>query len=237
MYEGKKFLAVIPARGGSKGVPRKNIKMLAGKPLIAWTIDEAKKSKFIDTCIVSTEDEEIKKVAENCGGCVPFLRPAELAQDSTPGIEVILHAMEKFPDYDYIVLLQPTSPLRLVEDIDGAIEFCIKQKSNSAVSVTLTERSPYWMYTLNENNIMTPVLKAPQDKIYRRQLLPKVYQLNGAVYVSAKDFLKKNRAFISPETLGYIMPAERSYDIDTILDFKTVEFIIEERKGVQSAEV
>ena len=132
MYEGKKFLAVIPARGGSKGVPRKNIKMLAGKPLIAWTIDEAKKSKFIDTCIVSTEDEEIKKVAENCGGCVPFLRPAELAQDSTPGIEVILHAMEKFPDYDYIVLLQPTSPLRLVEDIDGAIEFCIKQKSNSA---------------------------------------------------------------------------------------------------------
>ena len=107
MYQGRKFLGVIPARGGSKGVPRKNIRDLAGRPLIAWTIAEAKKSRYLDRCIVSTEDAEIKKIAEEFGGEVPFLRPKEMAQDSTASIDVVLDVLEKLPGYDYVVLLQP----------------------------------------------------------------------------------------------------------------------------------
>lgn len=230
MYKDKKILAIIPARGGSKGVPRKNIKNLFGKPLIAWTIEEANKSKYIDACIVSTEDEEIKQVAEKFGGSVPFLRPAELAKDDTPSIDTVLHVVDKMPDYDYIVLLQPTSPLRIVDDIDGAIEFCIERQSKSAVSVTTVPHSPYWMYTLNEKNEMSAVLKMPAEKFYRRQNLPEVYQLNGAVYVTEKEFLQKNRGFIDSKTLGYIMPSERSADIDTPIDFLFVETLLKSRK-------
>ena len=236
MYEDKKILAIIPARGGSKGIPRKNIKMLADKPLIAWTIEEAKKSKYIDTCIVSTEDTEIKSVAEKFGGYVPFMRPAELARDDTPGIEPVLHALEKLPDYDYMILLQPTSPLRTVEDIDGAIKFCIANQKKSCVSVTEAEHNPYWMYTLGDDNEMRAILKISADKIYQRQKLPKIYRLNGAVYVCEKNFLIKNRAFITDETIGYVMPEERSFDIDTIRDFKLVELIISER-NVEHAEI
>lgn len=235
MYDNKKILAMIPARGGSKGVPRKNIRDLCGKPLIAWTIEEMKKSRYIDTGIVSTEDEEIKRIAESYGGNIPFLRPAELAQDDTPGIEPVLHAIDKLPNYDYIVLLQPTSPLRKVEDIDGAIEFCMERRVKSCVSVTEAEHSPYWMYSLTDNNVMTPILKISPDKSYRRQILPKVYRLNGAVYVAECNFLKKNRSFISSETLGYIMPPERSLDIDTMLDFSLIELIMRERKDLHRA--
>ena len=121
MYQGKTFLGIIPARGGSKGVPRKNIRPLAGKPLIAWTIEQARASRYLDRTIVSTEDEEIAHVAQACGGDVPFLRPPELARDDTPSIEPVLHAIGILEDYDYVVLLQDTSPFRAPEDIDGKI--------------------------------------------------------------------------------------------------------------------
>ena len=232
MYKDKKFLAIIPARGGSKGVPRKNIKNLAGKPLIAWTIAEANKSKYIDTCMVSTEDAEIKQVAESYGGYVPFMRPTELAQDKTASIDTVLDVVEKMPGYDYVVLLQPTSPLRIVDDIDGAIEFCINRNAESAVGVAEVSHSPYWMYTLNEQNKMSAILKISKDKLFQRQALPKVYQTNGAVYVNSVEFLKTNRVFINESTLGYVMPQERSFDIDNLIDFKVAEFIIGERKEV-----
>jgi CMP-N,N'-diacetyllegionaminic acid synthase len=120
MFEGKTILAIVPARGGSKGVPRKNIRLLAGKPLIAWTIDEAKKSRYIDRLILSSEDDEIIEVAREFGCEIPFKRPDELAQDDTPGIESVIHAINTLEEkYDFVVLLQPTSPLRTVEDIDG----------------------------------------------------------------------------------------------------------------------
>lgn len=165
MYGNKKILAIIPARGGSKGVPRKNIRALCGKPLIAWTIEEMKKSKYIDHSIVSTEDDEIKKVAESFGGNVPFMRPQELARDDTPGIEPVLHAIDKLPDYDYVILLQVTSPLRTVEDIDGAIELCINRQAKSCVSITETEHSPYWLYSLGDNDVMMPLLKISAAKM------------------------------------------------------------------------
>ena len=126
MLNGKTILAIIPARGGSKGIPRKNIKPLAGKPLIAWTIEEAKKSKYIDRLILSSEDEEIIRIAKKWGCEVPFVRPKEFAEDETSGIEPILHAIETLSEkYDYVCLLQPTSPLRTVNDIDGCIKKCI----------------------------------------------------------------------------------------------------------------
>ena len=235
MYDDKRILAIILARGGSKGVPRKNIRALCGKPLIAWTIEEMKKSKYIDLGIVSTEDDEIKKVAESFGGNVPFLRPKELARDDTPGIEPVLHAIDKLPNYDYIVLLQPTSPLRKVEDIDGAIEFCINRQAKSCVSVTEAEHSPYWMYSLSNDEVMIPLLKISMDNSYQRQKLPKVYRLNGAVYVAECNFIKKNRSFIGSETLGYVMPQERSLDIDTISDFDFAEFVIRKSEEILNA--
>lgn len=225
MYQGRNFLGIIPARGGSKGVPRKNIRDLAGKPLIAWTIAEAKKSRYLDRCVVSTEDDEIKKIAEEYGGEVPFLRPEELAQDGTASIDVVLDVLEKLPGYDYVVLLQPTSPLRRAEDIDGTIAFCIDRSADSCVSITEAEHSPYWMYKLDGEKRMRPLMEAPAKESYQRQKLPQVYRLNGAVYVDRVDDLLARRSLLEKNTVGYIMPQERSYDIDTILDFEIAEMM------------
>ncbi|GAB0168867.1 acylneuraminate cytidylyltransferase family protein [Lysinibacillus sp. CTST325] len=219
-----KVLAIIPARGGSKGVPRKNIKELAGKPLIEWTIEEAKKSKYIDRIIVSSEDKEILQVAQKFGADVPFVRPANLAEDTTAGIEPVLHALEHFSDYEYVVMLQPTSPLRLVEDIDGCIEQLLQENAEFCVSVCEVGQSPYWMYTLDSSTKMQPLLKQ-QTLITRRQDLPKVYTLNGAIYLANIDLLKQTRNFITEETIAYVMPVERSYDIDTEEDFKICEYL------------
>ncbi len=229
MYKDKKILAIIPARGGSKGVPRKNIKLLAGKPLIAWTIEEAKKSEFIDMCIVSTEDAEIKSVAEKWGGNVPFMRPLELAQDDTPGVDPVLHAVKMMPDYDFVVLLQVTSPLRTVEDIDGAIAYCLDNGCKSCVSVMEVEHSPYWMYQLDGQKRLKPILKIEKEQSYQRQKLPKVYQLNGAIYVTSVNFLQRQGEFIGDDTVGYVMSPERSYDIDTVLDFDVVKIMMKRR--------
>lgn len=216
----KSILAIIPARGGSKGVPRKNIRDFAGKPLIAWTIEEAKKSKYIDRTIISSDDDEIIDVAKKYGGDAPFKRPAELARDDSPGIDAIIHAMEQFPQYDLIMMLQVTSPLRRVEDIDGCIEHFMKYDQGSAcVSISVAEQNPYWMYFLDKTNKLNPILKT-EDNLYQRQKLPVVYVLNGAVYIAARDFILKNRAFVAKETIGYEMPMERSIDIDNEMDFE-----------------
>ncbi len=200
-------------------MPRKNIREVGGKPLIAWTIEETKKSKYIDRLILSSEDYEIIQVAKEWGCDVPFVRPAELARDDTPGVEPVLHALRQLPGYDYVVLLQPTSLLRSVQDIDGCIEKCISTNSKSCVSVTEPEKSPYWMYKFDEGGKLCPLLGAANELVTRRQDLPKVYALNGAVFVAEREWLIQERAFLTKETLGYEMPHERSMDIDTELDF------------------
>lgn len=222
MIQNKSVLAIIPARGGSKGVPRKNIRHLAGKPLIAWSIEEAKKSKYIDRLVVTTEDEEIAEVAKSWGAEVPFLRPSELAHDDTPGIDPVLHTIEMIPDFDYVILLQPTSPLRIAEDIDSCFELCIEKKVNASVSITLTDKSPYWMYNLVDGNNLQPVI-IPEKPILRRQDAPDAYVLNGAVYVAKIAWLKKTKSFLHEETIGYVMPRERSIDVDTMMDFLYLE--------------
>ena len=226
MIRGQSVLGVIPARGGSKGVKRKNIRRIAGKPLIAWTIDEAKKSKYIDRLILSSEDPEIISVGQEWGCEVPFVRPEELAKDDTPGVDPVLHALERLPEkYEYVLLLQPTSPLRLVDDIDGCLELCLDRHAPACVSVTEPDKSPYWMYRLDEGGHLISLL-AQESTVGYRQGLPKVYVLNGAVYVAQSSWLKGQRTFLSPETIAYIMPKERSIDIDTQIDIDICEYLL-----------
>lgn len=225
MIHNKSVLAIIPARGGSKGIPRKNIKDLAGKPLIAWTIEVAQKSKYIDRLVLSSDDDEIIEVAKQFDCEVPFKRPTELALDETPGIDPVLHTIENLPGYDYIVLLQPTSPLKNIEDIDGAIEKCMENHSIAVVSVTESDKSPYWMYKLDSNDKMSSLMNVSEIPM-RRQDAPKAFNLNGAVYVSARQALIEEKSFIQGETIGYVMPEERSLDIDSELDFLICEVVI-----------
>lgn len=223
MIKGKSVLAVIPARGGSKGVKRKNIRSLAGKPLIAWTIEAARKSKYIDRLIVSSEDAEVIRVAEKFSCESPFIRPAELARDTTPGIDPILHAIRSLPGYDYVVLLQPTSPLRTHEDIDCSLELCEKLHASTCVSVTESDKSPYWMFTVNPKGILKHLVRQSEIPT-RRQDLPKVYVLNGAIYIAKIKYLLQHRAFITKNTISYIMNKHNSIDIDTEEDLSIAEF-------------
>ncbi|NEW08841.1 acylneuraminate cytidylyltransferase family protein [Paenibacillus sp. SYP-B3998] len=225
MINNKKVLAIIPARGGSKGVPRKNIRQLAGKPLIAWTIEAGKKSKYIDRLIVTSEDLEIIGVAEEYGANVPFVRPKHLAEDETQGLDPVFHALNELPDYDYVVILQPTSPLRVTEDIDSCIEHLVNSGVPACVSVTEPDKSPYWMYMLQENGLMKP-FSSQREVAVRRQDLPLVYALNGAVYVAVIEWLMKTKRIVTEETSAFIMPKSRSYDIDTEEDFLLCEWMM-----------
>jgi CMP-N,N'-diacetyllegionaminic acid synthase len=218
----KKVLAIIPARGGSKGVPNKNIRLLGGKPLIAWTIEAAQHSRYIDRLIISSDDLQIIEIAQSYGCEAPFIRPSELAQDETPGINPVLHAIEKLPGYEWTVLLQPTSPMRIAEDIDGCIEACFEGNHTCCVSITEPEKSPFWMYTVDEHHNLRSLF--PHIKANRRQDLPNAYVLNGAVYVADSTWLIQERRFISPTTKAYRMPSERSMDLDTLEDFNYLEW-------------
>lgn len=230
MIKDRTILAVIPARGGSKGVPRKNIRYLAGKPLIAWTIEAAKKSCYIDRVMLSSEDEEIARIAQEWGCEVPFRRPPELATDETPGIAPILHALQMLPSYDYVVVLQPTSPLRDSSDIDTCIERCVLEEASSCISVTEADDSPYLMYFVSDGGQMKKVLRN-EELPARRQDLPKVFMLNGAVYVVQSKFLESRKTFIGDDTIAFIMPKERSLDIDTEADLVRADYIIQ-KKGL-----
>lgn len=225
-----RLLAIISARGGSKGVPRKNIRPLGGKPLIAWTIDAAKQASCIDRLIVSTEDEEIASLALDLGADVPFMRPSELAADDAPGVAPVLHAISELAGYDWVLLLQPTSPLRSAGDIDGIWNFCQERSAASAVSVCEVGKHPYWMYQFDAARRLKPFSEG-SPYVLRRQDLPQAYALNGALYLAKADWLVKRGNFIGSETLGYVMPPERSVDLDTPQDWRWVEFLIEHANG------
>ncbi|RHX90880.1 cytidylyltransferase domain-containing protein [Leptospira stimsonii] len=226
MISGQTVLGLITARGGSKGVPGKNIRTLSGKPLIAWTIESAKESKYLDRLILSTDDEAIISVAVRFSCETPFIRDEHLASDSASSLEVVVDALEKCPGYDWIVLLQPTSPFRSASDIDNALELCIEKKTNACVSVSEAEESPYWMFNL-ENSKLRPVIDLPIAK--RRQDLPKVYSLNGAIYISRVDTFLQRRAFLHGDTVAYEMPQRRSIDIDTEADFEFAEYLLQKK--------
>lgn len=225
MINQKSVLAIIPARGGSKGLPKKNILKLGGKPLIAWTIEAGKASKYIDRLILSSEDKQIISIAKKWGCEVPFIRPFELAQDKTPAIDAVLHAIETVIEkYDYVLLLQPTSPFRSVFDIDRCIEFCIEKNAPFCVSVVETSENPYWMYSIDKENKLTPLIKTNKE-IYQRQLASNSFVLNGAIYVAKVKYLIGSKSFLTNDTIAFQMPTLRSVDIDSEMDFLYAEFI------------
>lgn len=226
MIEGERVLGIIPARGGSKGVPGKNVRDAGGKPLLAWTIDAARGSAYLDRLVLSSDDAAIIAAARAYGCDVPFVRDAALAADETPSVDVVLDAIERCPGYDWIVLLQPTSPLRSAADIDGALRRCVALRAPACVSVTRAAESPYWMFTVARDGRMTPVM--PRPAAARRQDLPPVYSLNGAVYVARTEWFRRERSFVTAETAAYEMPAERSLDIDTETDFQLLLTLLRE---------
>jgi CMP-N,N'-diacetyllegionaminic acid synthase len=228
MISGKSVLALIPARGGSKGVPGKNIRITGGKPLIAWSVLAAKASRYVDRVILSSDDPAIAAAAGQFGCEVPFMRPAELATDEADSMGVIRHALQALPErYDYLLLLQPTSPLRTSGDIDAALEQYLQSGAQTCVSVCEADKSPYWMMTLAAGNTVQPLFP-PEQTPSRRQDAPQIFALNGAIYIAPTDYLAAGGAFVVPGTIGYVMPKDRSFDIDTQLELQLVDFLLTE---------
>lgn len=224
MIDGLSVLAIVPARGGSKGIPGKNIVPLGGKPLIAWTIEGGRAVAAIDRLIVSTDDEAIASVARDCGCEVPFLRPPELAQDNTAGIDVVLHALDELGHFDIVVLLQPTSPFRTPAHIDEAIKLLMEQHAPSVVSVAQSTKPPEWLYYTDANGRLEPMLKDRED-LSRRQDSKPVFYLNGAIYVARTEWLREQGGFVGDDTVAYVMPAENSIDIDEPWDLQLADAI------------
>ena len=215
--------ALIPARGGSKGIPGKNRRIFKGKTLIERTIKQAIDSDYIQRVIVLTDNIEIAEISKNSGAEIPFIRPDYLATDKSPIIETVIYTLEKLPELNDFILLQPTSPLRRVSDIDNIIELRNIQKRHSAVSVCEISEYPEWMFRV-QNNFMTNFL-SQENLSKRRQDIEKVYILNGALYLSTRKHFFDNLNFISKETLPYLMEKKYSVDIDDEIDWHYAELI------------
>jgi CMP-N,N'-diacetyllegionaminic acid synthase len=226
------ILATICCRGGSKGVPGKNIKLLKDKPLIAYTIQSAKQSKLIDDLIISTDDELIAETAKQFGASVPFMRPADLASDTASKWPVFIHAVEEYEKQtaktvDYLVDLDVTVPLKTAEDIDGAIQLALQ---NEDVDVVITgyepERNPYFNMMEVTADGFAEIVKKGDKPIVRRQDAPQVYSLTPAAYVVKKSALYNYEHWSKAKCKIHPIPRERAVDIDTEIDFKIVEFLI-----------
>lgn len=228
MHRGVSFLGFIPARAGSKGIPSKNIKLLAGEPLIVHTIQAAKKSGIFDCLVVSTDGKEIAKIAREAGAEVPFLRPPELATDDAPGIDALRHALRWFEErgtqYNYVMYLQPTSPLRSAADIVAAADLLLDRDAEAIVSVSRVEHHPWWSNVLPADGCMKDFLKP--DTSTNRQELPAYYRLNGAIYLARWDFIRNRNSWLGPYTYAYIMSRKRSVDIDQEIDFIIAEALL-----------
>jgi CMP-N-acetylneuraminic acid synthetase len=221
---------IITARGGSKGIPRKNIKNLNGKPVLAYSIEPSVASDFIKKTYVTTEDEEISEISKKFNAEV-IERPQELAKDTSSSVDVILHALDYLEEKDslpeFFVLLQPTSPLRTTEDIDNSINLFIDNECDALISVCEIDHTSMLSLAL-ENKFLVP--NCDEEFLNkRRQDLPTYYSPNGAIYITTPKSLRKNRTFIPKKTIPYVMPKERSVDLDTPFDFKLAEFILKNK--------
>ena len=235
MKDGPRILGLICARGGSKGIPRKSVCMLRGKPLLAWAIETALNARSLERVVVSTEDPEIAAVARRYSAEVPFVRPTEMAQETTPGIEPVLHAVTWFEEHEryspeLVVLLQLTSPLTAAGDIEAAIDIALANDADSVVSICEARHHPYSTYRLNSDGTLTGFLGIEArelDKRYpRRQDLPVVYVENGAIHLAKRSALLQYRSLYGPRIFGYVMPPERSLDIDTPWDLRLAECLL-----------
>jgi CMP-N,N'-diacetyllegionaminic acid synthase len=228
MIRGRSILAIIPARGGSKGLPKKNIRLMCGKPLISWTIEQANVSRYLDTVFVSTDSEEIATIAKQYGAVIPFMRPAEMARDDSPTADAVVHAIQQFSQagrqFDYIVLLEPTSPLRKPTDIDNAIELIINTPDADCL-VSLGEvhmEHPLIVKRIQEDGFLTPYMSDTR-KIHQRQQADQAYFPYGVVYISTVPAFLKNRTFYSERTIPYLIDRWQNYEIDDEIDFLIVE--------------
>lgn len=238
MYKDKTFLAIIPARGGSKGLPGKNIRPLCGKPLIVWSIETGLKSQYIDEVMVTTDSDEIASVARKSGASVPFLRPSELASDTATSFDVIRHAINFYENelhkkFDYIVLLEPTSPLRDEKDIDMSIEQLLSDRQASAIVgvCKTTSQNPAFLVKKNDKDFL--VGYENQDmRVLRRQEIGEVYFFEGSVYVSKTDALLAKKTFYHESTLGYEVPKWKSLEIDDLDDIIMVEALMKFKRNI-----
>ncbi len=232
MSNEKTILAIIPARGGSKRLPGKNILPLVGKPMINWSIEAAKNVPSISRVVVSTDCETIANTAKVAGGEVPFLRPASLSSDTSSSVDVVRHALEYFKGigecFDYVLLLQPTSPLRSAADIQGAIDLLNVKNADSVISVCECEHSPLWSNTLDDSLSLENFI--PKNvKNMRSQDLPQYYRLNGAIYLTKVEQFLQEGVLMSDNSVAYKMDSHSSVDIDTKLDFIIAETILRDK--------
>ena len=227
MINGRKILALIPARGGSKGIKDKNIFPLCGKPLIAYSIEKAKKSKFIDMVLVSTDSEKIASIAKEFGASVPFLRPAKFAQDTSKSIDVIIHTIEELKKinvfFDILILLQPTSPLRTAEDIDEAIKTFEDNNEQPLVSISEVNDNPILIRTLDNSGRLNKLLEINSD--IRRQDMKKYYRVNGSIYINRIPDLNEYSS-LNDNIIPYIVPTNHSIDIDEMKDLVLAEYYL-----------
>lgn len=228
MFGKQKILALIPARGGSKGIKDKNIILLAGKSLIAYSIEAAKNSKYIDSIVVTTDSKKIAEVAKQCGARVPFLRPAELGADTSKTIDAVLHAIKTLKsmdeNYNTLVLLQPTQPLRTTYDIDKAIELYYENGENGLVAISPVDDSPLLIRSIDADGKLVNLLS--QNSTCRRQDMPNYYKVNGCIYINKIDELDKNTSF-NDNKVPFIMTKEHSVDIDEISDLWMAEYYLQ----------
>lgn len=228
------MLAIIPARGGSKGLPGKNIKLLNGKPLIAYTIESALKSKYIDRVIVTTDSNEIAEVAKKYGADVPFIRPDDLSNDTASAIDVYLHSVkfvmeEQEAKIDKFIVLLPTAPMRTYKHIDKAVEFFNEKKATTLISVKEAGTPVTWYMNKDDKDRIENAGFGNGDAVSNRQVNSKYYVPNGAIYILDYELLKCDRTYYCKNTVGFEMSVEDSIDIDTIIDFKFAEMLIKEK--------
>ena len=235
MINGKSVIAIIPARSGSKGLPGKNIKVLCGKPLIAWSIEAGLGSQYIDEVMVTTDSEEIARIAREFGATVPFMRPTDLASDTATSFDAVKHTLDFYEhelhkQFDYIVLLEPTSPLRDKSDIDMAIEQLLSSsKASAVVGICKTEsQNPAFLVKKNDENFLVGY-ENKNIKVLRRQDISEVYFFEGSVYVSHTETLLTKKTFYHEQTLGYEVQKWKSLEIDDLDDFVMIEALMQHK--------
>ena len=231
MINNLRILAIVPARGGSKGIKDKNIKEIEGHPLIEYTIEAAKRCEYIDEIVVSTDSEKIAKVAKKAGAKVPFLRPDELASDTPRTIDVVLFTIDQLKligqEYDIVVLLQPTSPLRDEDDIGGAIEKYVSCNMKSLVSVSEVSESPILMRQIVDETHMEKLLNI--NSTIRRQDMAKYYMVNGSIYINKIEELNSDTS-LNDNVIPYVMDRSHSVDIDDYVDIEVMKYYVNNRK-------
>jgi CMP-N,N'-diacetyllegionaminic acid synthase len=242
MIGGKRVLALIPARSGSKGLPGKNVRPLGGKPLLAWPIEAARGSRYVDDVVISTDSPEFAAIAEKYGARAPFLRPAQLAADTAPSIDFILHALDRLAadgaHFDYLLLLEPTSPLTEAADIDAAIARLDEAAADADALVgvaPMVTQHPTYLVTKSEGGRISPYGAADFANLPRRQDVEPVFCLDGSLYLSKVDALRRERGFCHARTIGFETERHKALEVDDLVDFLCIEAISQNLDVIRAA--